>query len=65
MSVDTYLKRKNLSPYSVLERDGVKLYLSPSLWRWAKSVTVNTRQGWFSKGFDVEVEHRHTTSCSH
>ena len=65
MSVDTNFKRKNLSRYSVMEREGVKLYLSPTLWRWAKRVHVDARQGWFSKGFEIEAEHRHSTACSH
>ena len=65
MSVDTHFQRKNLSRYSVLDRDGVRLYLSPSLWRWAKRVHVDARQGWFVKGFDIEAEHRHTSACQH
>lgn len=65
MSVDTYLKRKNLAPYGVLEREGVKLYLSPALARWAKSVELDVRRGFFGKSFDVSVEHRHTASCAH
>ncbi len=65
MSVDTNFKRKNLSRYSVMERDGVKLYLSQTLWRWAKRVHVDARQGWFSKAFEIEAEHRHHPSCSH
>jgi len=65
VSVDTNFKGKNLSRYSVLDKEGVKLYLSPALWRWAKRVHVDARQGWFSKGFDIEAEHRHHQSCSH
>ncbi len=65
MSVDTNFKRKNLSRYSVMERDGVKLYLSQALWRWAKRVHVDVHEGWLSKGFEIEAEHRHNVSCSH
>jgi len=65
VSVDTNFKRKNLSRYSVMERDGVKLYLSQALWRWAKRVHVDVHEGWLSKGFEIEAEHRHNVSCSH
>jgi hypothetical protein len=54
-----------MSRYSVMERDGVKLYLSQALWRWAKSVHVDVHQGWFAKGFEIGAEHRHNASCSH
>lgn len=65
MSVDTYLKRKNLRPYSVLAHEDVKILVAPSLLRWAKSVHLDAKQFVFWKSFDVEVEHRHGPTCQH
>ncbi len=67
MSVDTYLRRKNLSPYSVVAHEGVKILVAPSLLKWAKAVEVDVRQGIFSKSFDVEAiaNHEHGPNCEH
>ena len=59
MSVDTYLKRKNLSPYSVVEHEDVKILVAPTLLRWAKSVRLDTKQFLIWKSFEVAAEHRH------
>ena len=65
MSVDTYLKRKNVSSYGAVEHEGVKVLVAPSLTKWAEAVHVDIRQGWFSKSFQVEAMHRHGATCSH
>jgi hypothetical protein len=65
VSVDTNFKRKNLSRYSVMQQDDVKVLLSFTLWRWAKEVHVGAKQGWIGRTFDIEVAHRHTSGCSH
>ena len=59
MSVDTYLKGKNLSPYRVVEHDDVKILVAPSLLRWAKSVHLDAKQFVVWKSFEVHTEHRH------
>lgn len=67
MSVDTYLKRKNLAPYSAIQHEGVKIMVATSLVQWAQAVQIGVRQGWFSKSFDVEAipSHEHGPSCQH
>ncbi|MFV2070077.1 MAG: hypothetical protein ACC645_24185 [Pirellulales bacterium] len=65
MSVDTYLKRKNLSPYGAVEHEGVRIFVAPSLTQWAEAVRVGVRKGWFSKSFEVEAMHRCGATCSH
>ncbi len=59
MSDDTYLKRKNLSPYSVVQHEDVKILVAPTLLRWAKSVRLDTKQFLIWKSFEVAAEHRH------
>jgi len=53
VSVDTYLKRKNLSPYGAVEHEGVRIFVAPSLTQLAEAVRVGVRQGLFSKSFEV------------
>ena len=67
MSVDTYLKRKNLSPYGVVNYGDLKILVAPSLARWAKMVQIDVRRGLFSQSFDVEAEarHEHGPNCAH
>ncbi|OGO52777.1 MAG: hypothetical protein A2148_05170 [Chloroflexi bacterium RBG_16_68_14] len=65
MSVDTYLKRKNLQPYSLLTHEDVKILVAPSLLRWAKSVHLDVKQFLFWKSFEVAAEHRHGLTCQH
>jgi hypothetical protein len=65
VSVDTYLKRKNLEPYQALDYQDVKIYVAHSLIKWARVVYVDARRGLLSKSFDVEAEHNHTVSCAH
>ena len=65
MSVDTYLKRKNLAPYRELMHDDVKILVAPSLQRWAESVYVGAKQFFIWRSFDIEVEHRHGPTCAH
>ena len=59
MSVDTYLKRKNLSSYRRAEIEGVGLLISDSLGGWARTIGITARQFLFWKSLAVEVEHQH------
>ncbi len=68
MSVDTYLKGKNLSPYSEADYEGLRILIAPSLLRWAKLVHVDTKQFLIWKSFEVAAEampHRHGANCAH
>jgi hypothetical protein len=65
VSVDTYLKRKNLEPYTPIEHQGVTIYVAHALQRWAEAVTVDTRRSLFGQGFDVEALHKHGLACRH
>lgn len=65
MSVDTYLKGKNLSRYRRLAYEEVHILVAPSLLGWAKWVTLDAKQVLFWKSFQVEAEHRHTIACAH
>ena len=65
MSVDTYLKRKNLAPYQALDYQDVKIYVAHSLIKWARAVHLDVKQFLLWKSFDIEAEHRHTVRCAH
>lgn len=68
MSVDTYLKRKNLSSYQPLELEGLKLLMAPSLIKWAEAVHLDVKQFLLWKSFNVAAipnEHQHGASCRH
>jgi hypothetical protein len=65
VSVDTYLKRKNLAPYQVAEHDGVTIYVANALLQWAREVRLGAKQFLIWKSFDIEAEHNHTMACAH
>ncbi len=59
MSVDTYLKGKNLSPYHAVEQDDVKILVAPKLIQWAAAVHLDVRQFLMFKSIRVGAEHKH------
>ena len=59
MSVDTYLKGKNTSRYSVHEHAGVKILVAGTLIRWAKDIHVDAKRFLLWRSFDVLVESKH------
>lgn len=60
MSVDTYLKGKNLTRYAHLDHDGLEVHIAPSLRVWADRVWVDAERAFlFWKRFLIDVEHRH------
>ena len=59
MSVDTYLKGKNLSKYQPLTVEGVELLVTPVLSQWASRVEVDVDRFLFWKRFDVIADHAH------
>jgi hypothetical protein len=65
VSVDTYLKKKRLDRYSVVEHEGVRILVSPRLEAWAEEVFVDAKRSLFGRSFDVEALHAHGPACSH
>jgi hypothetical protein len=59
VSVDTYLKRKNLTKYQTQELDGIELLITPLLSQWASRVEVDIDRFLFWKRFDVIADHAH------
>ncbi len=59
MSVDTYLKGKNLSAYRTIEHQGVVVHVAPALLQWASSAVVDTRRSLLRERFSVGVDHKH------
>lgn len=59
MSVDTYLKGKNLAKYQAAEVEGIELLVTPVLSQWASRVEVEVSRFLFWKRFDVLADHRH------
>ena len=55
MSVDTYLKRKNLSRYHTARTENVSIFLSERLETWAQSISISAKRFLFWTSFDVEV----------
>ena len=66
MSVDTYLKRKNLSRYHVSRKDDVVILLSQKLGTWAQSISISARRFLFWTSFEVGVVpiHAHAPGVS-
>lgn len=59
MSVDTYLKRKNLTKYQTQELDGIEVLITPVLSQWASRVEIDIDRFLFWKRFDVIADHAH------
>ncbi len=59
MSVDTYLKRKNLAPYVAVDHAGVSILVAPKLIQWAQAVHLDVKQFLIWKSFQVFAEHKH------
>jgi len=59
VSVDTYLKNKNLGKYRAQDLDGIEVLVTPVLSQWASRVEVEVDRFLFWKRFDVFTDHRH------
>ena len=55
MSVDTYLKRKNLSQYQIATTGGVDILLSQRLGGWAQTISITAKRFLLWTSFAVEV----------
>jgi hypothetical protein len=69
VSVDTYLKRKNLAPYRRMPVGDVEVLVAPILVQQASRIVVARRRGLFGGSFDVDIEprgdHFHSPACRH
>jgi hypothetical protein len=59
VSVDTYLKGKNLGRYQRVSYGDVEVLIAPTLPRWAAEVRLDVKKFLFWKSFDVTAEHAH------
>ena len=55
MSVDTYLKGKNLSTYHPANVEDISILLSRTLATWASSIRISARRFLFWSSLGVEV----------
>ena len=55
MSVDTYLKGKNLAAYKSAVYEDVRILISQRLGNWGKALSISSRRFLFWSGLDVEV----------
>jgi hypothetical protein len=59
VSVDTYLKGKNLNKYEMVEQDGLQILIPQGLGRFAKRIELDAKKFLVWKSFDVWVEVKH------
>jgi hypothetical protein len=59
VSVDTYLKGKNLASYQRVNYGDLEVLIAPTLPRWAASVRLDVKKFLFWKSFDVSADHAH------
>lgn len=59
-----HLKGKNLAPYRVVRRDGLKIHVAPNLLAYAQSVQLDV-SGAVRKKIVVDIHHEHGPSCNH
>ena len=55
MSVDTYLKRKDLSSYQNADYEGVTILVSRKLAAWARGLEIGSSRFLFWRGFEVDA----------
>lgn len=65
MSVDTYLKGKDLSAYTRVEHDDIAVLVAPTMARWSERISLVARRGLVRRSLDVAVEHVHGPACRH
>ena len=59
MSVDTYLKKKNLARYNRVRQGDIEVLFTPLLAQWATRVEVDASRFLLWKRFEVWADHRH------
>ena len=69
MSVDTYLKGKNVGRYRTVVQEDVKLLVAPALYSQARSIKLDVSDFLLWRSLKAEVEpmgdHFHTPGCRH
>lgn len=67
MSVDTYLKGKNLSRYRELHHDehDVKVMVAPTLVGFAHKIELVTRKKLIGSKLVAVAHHQHSAGCRH
>jgi hypothetical protein len=65
VSVDTYLRGKNLSRYRPQTIEGVEILVTPVLTQWASRVEIDASRFLFWKRFDVFADHAHRPTWTH
>jgi hypothetical protein len=58
VSVDTYLKGKNLAPYQRMRRDGLQVFLTPVLSSQSAVIELTVRRVLLRKAITARVEPR-------
>ena len=66
MSVDTYLKRKNLSVYRTATYEDIRILVSDRLLSWAEALRISSRRFLLWKSLEVEVApiHQHAAGVA-
>jgi hypothetical protein len=59
VSVDTYLKKKNLSRYNRVQHGDIEILVTPVLAQWATRVEIEANRFLLWKRFEVWADHRH------
>jgi hypothetical protein len=69
VSVDTYLKGKDLSRYRTVLNEDVRIVVAPLLHSQARTITLDVSDFLFWRSLKAEVEpigdHFHSPSCRH
>ena len=66
MSVDTYLKRKNLSAYRTANYEDIRILVSDRLLNWAEALRISSRRFllWKSLKIDLAPIHQHAAGVA-
>ena len=66
MSVDTYLKRKNLSAYRTATYKDIRILVSDKLLSWAAALRINSRRFLLWKSLKIEIApiHQHAAGVA-
>ncbi len=66
MSVDTYLKRKNLSAYRTTTCEDIRILVSDRLLSWAEALHISARRFLLWKSLKIEIApvHQHAAGVA-
>ena len=63
MSVDTYLKGKNLKVYRKVLQDDLTILVAPKLQSYVQMLEISTQKKLFGQKIVVLAHHEHRASC--